>query len=64
MQIHYHPKTDLLYITFDDRDEQVLNKQVAEDVMFNLGKEDKIVGIEIMNASKHVSLDQVLLNIS
>ncbi len=60
MQIHYNSKTDLLYITLDDRSQEVLSKEVGEDILLDYGEDQKLVGIEIMNASKHLSLDQFL----
>jgi len=60
MQIHYNSKTDLLYITLDDRDQQVLNREIAEDVILDINDKEKIVGIEIINASKHLDLQQLL----
>ena len=60
MQIHYNSKTDLLYITLDDRSQEVLSKEVGQDILLDYGEDQKLVGIEIMNASKHLSLDQFL----
>ena len=31
-----------------------------DDVVLDLGEDDKIVGIEIMDASKHVNLEQLM----
>lgn len=60
MQILYNAKTDLLYLRLDDRKQQVINKRILEDIVLDLGKDDKIVGIEIMDASRHVSLERLL----
>ena len=59
MNIAYDDKTDLLYIRLDDRKQQVINKRVSENVVLDIGKGDRIVGIEILDASKHVSLDKL-----
>jgi uncharacterized protein YuzE len=60
MQILYNKKTDLLYIRLDDKKQQVINKRVSEDVVLDLGEKDRIVGIEILDASKHLNLEKLL----
>ena len=60
MNINYNDKTDLLYIRFDDRKQDVINKRVSEDIVLDIGEEDRIIGIEILDASRHVSLDRLL----
>jgi uncharacterized protein YuzE len=60
MRVLYDDKSDLLYIRFDDRKQEVINKRVSEDVVLDLGDGDKIIGIEIMDASKHIPLEQLL----
>jgi uncharacterized protein YuzE len=55
MQIHYDAKTDLLYIRLDDRKQQVVNRRVSEDVVLDIGEDDRIVGIEILDASKRLN---------
>ncbi|MCX5886443.1 MAG: DUF2283 domain-containing protein [Proteobacteria bacterium] len=59
MNIVYSDKTDLLYIRLDDRKQEVINRRVSEDVVLDIGKDDRIVGIEIIDASKHVMLDRL-----
>ena len=51
MQITYSAKTDLLYIRLDDRKQSVINKRVSEDIVLDVGEQDKIIGIEILYAS-------------
>jgi uncharacterized protein YuzE len=60
MNITYNDKTDLLYIRLDDRKQEVMNKRVSEGVVLDVGENDKIIGIEILDASRHVSLDKLL----
>ena len=60
MQITYNDTKDLLYIRLDTATQDVLNKDVAEGVTLDLGADDKIVGIEILDASLRVDLRQVL----
>ena len=60
MQILYNAKTDLLYLRLDDRKQQVINKPLSEDIVLDLGEDNRIVGIEILNASKHLNLERLL----
>lgn len=60
MQILYDGKKDLLYLRLDDRRQDVVNRRVSEDIVLDLGEDEKIVGIEILDASKHLSLEALL----
>jgi uncharacterized protein YuzE len=60
MNILYNDKTDLLYIRFDDRKQEVINNRVLDDIVLDIGDEDRIIGIEVLDASKHVSLERLL----
>lgn len=60
MQITYSAKTDLLYIRLDDRKQSVINKRVSEDIVLDVGEQDKIIGIEILDASERLNLGQSL----
>ena len=60
MQILYNVKTDLLYIRLDDRKQAVINRRLSEDIVLDIGEEDMIVGIEILDASKHLNLGSLL----
>ena len=60
MHILYNDKTDLLYIRFDDRKQEVINKRVTDDIVLDIGDDDRIIGIEVLDASKHVSLERLL----
>jgi uncharacterized protein YuzE len=46
MQVLYNSKTDLLYLRLDDRKQQVTNSRLSEDIVLDLGEDDRIVGIE------------------
>jgi uncharacterized protein YuzE len=56
----YNTKTDLLCIRLDDKKQQVINKRVSEDVVLDLGENNRIVGIEILDASKRLNLERLL----
>ena len=60
MQVLYNTTTDLLYLRLDDRKQQVVNKRVSDDVVLDIGENDRIVGIEILDASRNLSLDKLL----
>ena len=60
MNIAYNDKTDLLYIRLDDQKQDVINKRVSADIVVDVGENDKIIGIEIIDASRHVALDKLL----
>ncbi len=60
MEILYNTKTDRLYLRFDDHKQSVINKRITEDVVLDMGEDEKIVGIEVLNASKHLELSKLL----
>lgn len=60
MNIIYNDKTDLLYIRLDDRKQDLVNRQISENVVMDIGEDERIVGIEILDASKSVSLEKLL----
>lgn len=60
MNVIYNDKTDLLYIRLDDKKQDVINRRISEDIVLDIGEGDRIVGIEILNASQHVTLDRLL----
>lgn len=60
MQITYNAKTDLLYIRLDDRKQAVINRRLSDDVVLDIGEKDRIVGIEILDASERLNLGQLL----
>jgi len=60
MNIIYNDKTDLLYFRLDDRKQEVINKRITDDIVLDIGEDDKVIGIEIIDASKHVNLEKLL----
>ena len=60
MTIHYDSKTDLLYLRIESSTQEVINKRVSEEMVLDIGENDKIIGIEIMDASKHVNLEKLM----
>jgi len=60
MNILYNDKIDLLYIRLDERKQEVVNKRISEDIVLDIGKDEILIGIEILDASKHVNLKSLL----
>lgn len=60
MQILYNVETDLLYFRLDDREQQIINERLSEDIVLDIGEDSKIVGIEILDASRHLNLAKLL----
>ena len=60
MKNSYDDKTDLLYLRFDERAQEVENKRVSDDVVLDIGAGGKIIGIEILDASLHLDLELLL----
>ena len=60
MKIPYDDRTDLLYLRFDERKQEVENKRVTDDVVLDIGAGGKIIGIEILDASLHRDLERLL----
>jgi uncharacterized protein YuzE len=60
MQILYDVKKDLLYIRMDDEKQTVINRRLSEDIVLDIGENERIVGIEIIDASQHLNLERLL----
>ena len=60
MKVTYDKKSDLLYIRLDESKQVVINKRVADDIVLDIGEGEKIIGIEILEASSHVDLNKIL----
>ena len=56
MTVTYQRNTNLLYICLDDQATQVRNEDLSEDVHLEIGEGDRIVGIEILDASKRIDV--------
>jgi uncharacterized protein YuzE len=60
MQILYNAKTDLVYIRLNESKQDVVNRRSTEDVVLDIGADNRIIGIEILDASKHLKLEDLL----
>ncbi|MGM0568038.1 MAG: DUF2283 domain-containing protein [Elusimicrobiota bacterium] len=59
MNINYDSKYDLLYIKFAEGKQEVINKNLDEDITIDVDKTGKITGIEILSASDHINLEKL-----
>jgi len=60
MQIEYNTKGDVLYLRLEDPKQRVINKRISDDIVLDIGKGEKIIGIEIVGASTHINLKNLL----
>ena len=60
MNILYNDKIDLRYIRLDERKQEVINRRISEDIVLDIGKDERLIGIEILDASKRVNLKRLL----
>jgi uncharacterized protein YuzE len=60
MNVLYNDRTDLLYIRLDEKKQEIINRRVSEDVVLDIGEDERLIGIEILDASKHVNLERLL----
>jgi uncharacterized protein YuzE len=56
MKIKYDPKVDAAYISFKKKPVEVTTMRITEDIAVDFGPLEEIVGIEILDASKHLEL--------
>lgn len=59
MKISYDPEVDALYISFKKGPTEVTTVRLSEDVSIDLGPGEEIVGIEVLDASEHLSLERL-----
>jgi uncharacterized protein YuzE len=59
MKVHYDEEVDALYLSLSDQKPDGVI-EISEGVNLDTTAEDKIVGIEILNASKKINLKTIL----
>lgn len=59
MKIYYDPKNDLLHIILREV-KQVRNERYNDDIVFDVDKDGRVVGLEILDASDYLELDNLL----
>ena len=55
MQITYDTKADAMYIKFQDG-KFLLNKEIKEGIVLDIGEKDILLGIEVLDASHRFKL--------
>ena len=59
MRVHYDNKVDAIYIKLGNQKPDGV-VEISEGVNLDMTSEDKIVGIEILNASKKMNIKTIL----
>lgn len=54
MKVTYDEKADAVYIKFTDAEYDV-SKEIDEGIIFDMDKEGKVIGIEIIDASEKLT---------
>jgi uncharacterized protein YuzE len=44
----------------DEKKQNIVNKRVSDNIVIDISEDQKIVGIEILDASKHLNLEKLL----
>jgi len=60
MRIEYYPETDSLYIELSDR-AGADTREIAEGIVLDIDEQGRAVGLDIDQASKHLSLQKLNL---
>jgi uncharacterized protein YuzE len=60
MKIEYFPETDSLYVDLADRPGSD-TREIGEGIILDIDVKGRVVGIDIDQASKHISLDKLNL---
>lgn len=47
MQIQYNSKTDLLYLRLESEKQEVINKRVTEDIVLDIGKDERLFALKL-----------------
>ena len=56
MKVIYHKKDDALYIEIEDS-KIIESEEVAPGIILDYNEQNKMVGIEILNLSRHIPKD-------
>jgi len=59
MKITYDSAYDLLYIRMG-KAKKVLSKEVSDDITIDVDAHGKLIGIEVLSASRHLDLKSLL----
>lgn len=59
MKITYDKKVDAMYIALNDKAPYHKSRKVTDDVLVDYSKDGKVVGVEILAASKNAVLPEI-----
>ena len=60
MEISYDPRVDAVYIKLISGKHQVITHNVDDDVALDFDAQERLVGIEVLDASKRLDLNYLL----
>ncbi|RMD61296.1 DUF2283 domain-containing protein, partial [Candidatus Parcubacteria bacterium] len=60
MIVEYYPESDMLYIRLREG-ESVESEEIAPDIVVDYDAHDRVIGIEIENASQHIDIHEIEL---
>jgi uncharacterized protein YuzE len=63
MKIKYDPKVDAAYISFKKGPTQVTTIRLSEEIAIDLGPNEELVGIEILDASEQLGFEKGKLSL-
>lgn len=58
MKLYYDEKVDALYIRLDNSD-IIDSEEIKEGIVLDYNQNDEVVGLEILNISKRVSIPEL-----
>lgn len=56
MKITYDKKVDAMYIELNDKMVHHKTRKITDDVLVDYSKDGKIIGVEVLDASKNIVL--------
>ena len=60
MKITYDPKADAVYIYLTEKISEAETHEVEEDIALDFDADERLVGIEVLDASKRLDLKHLL----
>lgn len=59
MKLTYDPKSNIAYISFREKHEEVETIQISEDMNIDIAPDGTVYGIELLNAKKQLAGDKL-----
>ncbi len=60
MKVSYDSKYDIIYIKFVEGSREVITRHIDEDIALDFDAEKRLVGMEILSASKYLDWESLL----